>query len=73
MNMKKLSILIALSGLLVVTSSCGQHDGKTTNAKAATKKGKYVCTMHPSVTSDTLGVCPKCGMQMVERDTTDDK
>lgn len=71
--MKKLLILIALSGLLVGTSSCGQHDGKATNAKVVAKKGKYVCTMHPSVTSDTLGLCPKCGMQMVERDTTDEK
>jgi Cu(I)/Ag(I) efflux system membrane fusion protein len=73
MNMKKLLILIALGVSLVVNSSCGQHNGKATDAKTATKKGKYVCTMHPSVTSDTLGVCPKCGMQMVERDTTDDK
>jgi len=71
--MKRLLILFALSTSLVVTSSCNQHKGKTTDAKTATKKGKYVCTMHPSVTSDTLGVCPKCGMQMVERDTTDDK
>lgn len=71
--MKKLLILIALGASLVVTPSCTQRDGKAISAKTATKKGKYVCTMHPSVTSDTLGVCPKCGMQLVERDTTDDK
>lgn len=70
--MKKLLIIIAFGGLLAGTLSCGQHSGNTTK-KAATKKGKYVCTMHPSVTSDTLGVCPKCGMQLIERDTTDDK
>jgi len=73
MNMKKLLIIIALGGLLAAASSCGQHNGKAIDAKGETKKGKYVCTMHPSVTSDTVGVCPKCGMQLVERDTMEDK
>ena len=71
--MKKLLIIIAVGGLLLGNSSCGQHNDKSIDAKAVQKKGKYVCTMHPSVTSDTPGVCPKCGMQLVERDTTEDK
>ena len=71
--MKKLLIIIAFGGLMAGASSCGQHSGKASGVKLVTKKGKYVCTMHPSVTSDTLGVCPKCGMQLVERDTVDDK
>jgi FtsP/CotA-like multicopper oxidase with cupredoxin domain len=25
----------------------------------------YVCPMHPDVTSDTAGTCPKCGMRLV--------
>ena len=73
MNMKKLLIIIALGGSLAGASSCGQQNSKGADTKTIAKKGKYVCTMHPSVTSDTPGVCPKCGMQMVERDTTEDK
>ncbi len=71
--MKKLLIIIALVGLLAGGLSCGQHETKVAGTKAAVKKGKYVCTMHPSVTSDTPRVCPKCGMELVERDTTNDK
>lgn len=72
MNVKNLLLMIALAGLLAGASSCGQHNDKTMDTKEAGKKGKYICTMHPAVTSDTPGVCPKCGMQLVERDTTDD-
>ena len=27
----------------------------------------YVCPMHPEVTSDKEGRCPKCGMFLVEK------
>lgn len=26
---------------------------------------KYTCKMHPEVISDTMGKCPKCGMDLV--------
>jgi hypothetical protein len=43
--------------------------------KAGTKKkgdnkamsGIYTCPMHPEVTSDKPGKCPKCGMDLVEK------
>ena len=31
---------------------------------------KYVCPMHPEVTSDKSGKCPKCGMDLVLRKQT---
>ncbi|HKR06609.1 MAG TPA: heavy metal-binding domain-containing protein [Bacteroidia bacterium] len=46
--------------------------GKTVSAKfknystASTKSMSYVCPMHPEVTSDKPGKCPKCGMDLVE-------
>ncbi len=33
---------------------------------AADKTAKYTCPMHPEVTSDTPGNCPKCGMNLVK-------
>jgi hypothetical protein len=29
--------------------------------------GAYTCPMHPEVTSDKPGSCPKCGMKLVEK------
>lgn len=29
--------------------------------------GTYVCPMHPEVTSDKPGDCPKCGMALVKQ------
>ena len=29
------------------------------------KKQVYACPMHPEVTSDNPGKCPKCGMDLV--------
>ncbi len=34
------------------------------------KKYKYYCTMHPDIGADKPGICSKCGMELVERDTT---
>jgi hypothetical protein len=28
----------------------------------------YACPMHPEVTSETPGKCPKCGMTLIKRD-----
>lgn len=35
---------------------------------ADSSKQVYVCPMHPEVTSDKPGKCPKCGMAMVKKD-----
>ena len=38
-----------------------------TGHEAHEAAGLYVCPMHPDVTSDKPGTCPKCGMALVER------
>lgn len=38
---------------------------KTTNSQVEATSGNYVCPMHPDVTSDKAGKCPKCGMDLV--------
>ena len=54
-----------MSGMM---SNCGMmmNDTKTGTEKqdlAAT----YTCPMHPEVTSDKAGKCPKCGMDLVKK------
>lgn len=69
--MKKSVIIAALAVLtLGFIMACGNSHQSTEKHQ---KKGKYTCTMHPDVSADKPGVCPKCGMDLVERDTTEDK
>jgi hypothetical protein len=49
-----------------------QHDHSSADAAHSghgeqEAAGLYVCPMHPEVTSETPGTCPKCGMALVER------
>ncbi len=34
-------------------------------AMAAASSTRYTCSMHPEVTRDAPGKCPKCGMTLV--------
>ena len=74
MSMKKSIIIIAFAGLMFGISACDNSAEKAGSSKVIKKKkGKYFCTMNPDVTSDRSGTCPKCGMELVERDTTEEK
>lgn len=39
----------------------------------AASTGAYVCPMHAEVSSDQPGRCPKCGMKLVPRESTESK
>ncbi|RFZ83333.1 hypothetical protein DYU05_14455 [Mucilaginibacter terrenus] len=68
--MKVLFTSIAFS-LIIMLGACNNTTNKDAKATEAAKpKGKYYCTMHPDITSDKPGTCSKCGMDLVERDTT---
>jgi len=72
--MKRSIILFTLAGCFLSLGACNHPVEKATANKENKKmSGKYFCTMHPSISSDTPGICPKCGMEMVERDTTANK
>ncbi|MBL4678468.1 MAG: hypothetical protein JKY70_20045 [Mucilaginibacter sp.] len=69
--MKRYIIVLAVALSVLGFAACNsstQKDAKAT--EAAKPKGKYYCTMHPDITSDKPGTCSKCGMDLVERDTT---
>jgi hypothetical protein len=70
--MKKTIFIYLLSALTLGVSACNQTT-QTTTKEDAKPKGKYYCTMHPEITSEKPGTCSKCGMDLVERDTSGDK
>jgi hypothetical protein len=65
--MKRSLIIFALAALsLGCITSCSNPTEKV----LVKKKSKYTCTMHPDLSFDKPGTCSKCGMELVERDTT---
>ncbi len=66
-------VMIVVAALLVAASAfgCGcaktAPDDKTNEAKETTAAKSYTCPMHPEVTSDAPGECPKCGMDLVPK------
>jgi len=73
-TMKKLLTIIALVALIFTATAC-QNNNRTNSgsSRETKKKANYYCSMHPSITSDKPGTCPKCGMKLVERDSVDKK
>jgi len=57
---KTFSLSIGLA-LLVAVAGCKQNNG------GGSTSATYTCTMHPEVTSDKPGNCPKCGMALVQK------
>ena len=57
--MKK--ILILVIALMASTAIFAQSHTDTTNLPV------YTCTMHPEVTANKPGKCPKCGMDLVKK------
>ena len=81
--MKKVITILSLLVLsTVVFTACnnqastdqkGQADtivktADTMASKNPTMAPMYTCTMHPEVTSDKPGKCPKCGMDLVKKE-----
>ncbi len=67
--MKKLLILLLMLTGSIATFAQNAKDtlpkGKTKTTTTA--KVVYTCPMHPEVTSDKPGKCPKCGMTLVKK------
>ena len=47
---------------------CMNMSGKMDKCKKQDPKATiYTCSMHPEVTSDKPGKCPKCGMELIKK------
>ena len=60
------NLILAITTILAFsTTSCG--DAKNSTSGTVSAEGKtYTCPMHPEITSDEPGSCPKCRMDLVE-------
>jgi Cu2+-exporting ATPase len=48
-------------------SDCQVYGQAPQNVPAQKQTVKYTCPMHPEVVQDLPGICPKCGMKLVEK------
>jgi Cu(I)/Ag(I) efflux system membrane fusion protein len=65
----KYLILATFLVLTACSQKTAQHDGHNdstaTQGVAVAKPVKYICPMHPNVTSEKEGICPICQMDLV--------
>ena len=75
--MKKITMFFLQIVLVVLISSCQQSKDNSGQGAAPADSASqeemahvtYTCTMHPEVVSDKPGKCPKCGMELVEKES----
>jgi hypothetical protein len=73
--MKKLTlVIIALfySGITIFASGLPVNKAVSDTIKTTSKKVEvqYTCGMHPDMISNKPGRCPKCGMGLIQKDTS---
>ncbi len=73
----KTLILVSVAAIALSISACNSSStsdkkGSADSLSVHTAGTTYTCTMHPEVTSDKPEKCPKCKMDLVAKDTTED-
>jgi hypothetical protein len=56
-----------MSGKMGKCSMMNKSMKSSTMKKSKSMATVYTCPMHPEVTSDKAGKCPKCGMELVKK------
>lgn len=64
--------IIFIAFLLVAVSGCNQNNQQNVKnvpdtISAGKNSIKYTCPMHPEIVTNKPGTCPKCGMDLVEK------
>ncbi|HEX2897276.1 MAG TPA: efflux RND transporter periplasmic adaptor subunit [candidate division Zixibacteria bacterium] len=63
-------LILAILSALVILAGCS-NEKKSESSIEQTAAMDYSCPMHPEVTSDKPGTCPKCNMFLVHKDSLD--
>ena len=68
--MRKINFIILIAFFVIAGSSCTRNNSASKNTAAARMITTvyYTCTMHPSVHADKPGNCPKCGMELIQKE-----
>ena len=75
---KYIPVSICAIILSIIFYACSNNTtGKTPDSSSMAKESSlkqtaatvYTCKMHPEVTSDKPGKCPKCGMDLVKKES----
>jgi len=64
--MKKIALLILIAAGIV--QGCSAPVVKQPETTKEKRVCKFICTMDKDICADKPGTCPKCGMELVEKD-----
>jgi Cu(I)/Ag(I) efflux system membrane fusion protein len=68
--MKKILLSIALISIIgFISTSCNKKEEKKIESSTSVAGVQYTCPMHPEVVTDAPGTCPKCGMDLVKKES----
>lgn len=69
---KKFLFIAAFTALLTLVAACSKGPGKiqdkSKNREVVTEVF-YTCSMHPEIHSAQPGKCPKCGMELIRKES----
>ena len=71
--MRYIIIIALLLSFTACAQKSAQHTGHNDSTATAAKPVKYICPMHPNVTSDKEGICPICQMDLVPENSPEAK
>ena len=61
------SMAVALAGIAFGMSGCKASESGQTQNQGGNKAVLYTCAMHPEIVQNKPGKCPKCGMDLIEK------
>lgn len=71
MKTKLSLVFVCFIALTLAFSACNSQNKKSESTEqAVSEKVEYTCPMHPEVIRDKPGKCPKCGMDLVKKEST---
>jgi len=67
--MKNRITIISCLAIFLVACNSNQAPKQATDTISKKITGiRYTCPMHPAIVTNKPGTCPKCGMELVEKD-----